>query len=241
MIPPAYEEIGFGWNGHRAALRYLAAAYRINGFQYKLRKHYEGSKDWFTVLRGGMALWLHSLPYLAVACAAGGWVVHAALEIATTREDLDGMSSPLGVAGLVVRGFRLYTFALLGALLPGFIVRLCPRTHGRAPFDLVRSMAVGVAIAVVLGLCVGLGFSISDGLPPDYIELRFAIVIACLLFGLGCLTDARERVVLVAVCTVSGFVLGDADGGLRHRATHAVVSCFLAGAILFRFYYWPVH
>jgi len=79
MSLPTYEEIGFGWRGHRAALRFLAAIYRAAEFPQQLREHYGKARNWRGVLKGGLALWLHVLPSAFVICLLGRYFMHGVL------------------------------------------------------------------------------------------------------------------------------------------------------------------
>ena len=144
------DQIRLDARSHGAALRWIGLAYRRPKEVKAAEKHL---RPWERVA-ACLRIYAHALPYLALVCGLGRWVLTVFFGVRTDHGLLSRLMEGVGLQG------HEFTFALITGLCSGLALGLA---------FCVDSALAGLAAGLGFGLALGTGFNL------DYIALSLSV------------------------------------------------------------------
>lgn len=248
MNLPTYEEIGFGWAGHKAALRFFSAWYCNSNQLIRLREHYKANVDWLAMLRGSLALCIHSLPYAFTICLMVRMLLH----------DVVGLSvepRQVGVGHCLLGILKCFALALVVGSASSFAVGLSYLFTNKHRLTFTFSLSISLFIGLWHYAGIGLAGGMAGGLLSD---LAFVIVCGLVtgfvsgMFSSSFLGSKSVWGIALGLCLSQGLLFASIGalaigvtalrriglaGVLYYYTTYSLVSCI----VFLRLYYQPLN
>jgi tetratricopeptide (TPR) repeat protein len=239
--------LGFGWNGHKQALKLLALIYRKpSAFLSELNRLSPARQ-----VVAGLLLMVHGFPYLVFTSALGG---HLATTFSKFVAQLCNLSAPTQpplsryvlMRILIALGLGVLSGTILGALrrsrtigVVAFLVVTPSVVFAGCAFGPSPDAEINIPLMSLLCFTLGLDWTIAIGLGNVFESVRRGEV-------------RRTVEVMVSYLFIAGLIYGitiKVGGGGRPPLSHRLeaggiwavlwTSAFLVGA--FRLYYIPLH